>query len=347
MKKDRDLLSKSIFIILLLLLVFFSFFKLYNFILNFNNITDTQLIYVDIDKIQIKETKTNEERKNYNTNTVIISSLNMPVLLNSYNYIFKAQKFPIETLNQNSIESIENLNNTLLSNLEDSISYSKDKNLVLAQIQNNSQIEDFEKEAQNLLNSKIKENTPLKIKSFLENVSATQHTNIVNTEKNRYNSNIAFSKYLLNKNAYLNYYYLYDLNVISFKNQENKKLEDDINNKLSSFEKNNKNNINNNIIESSNITKEVINNIETHEKDKFFTFKTINYNNSFPIKNENNKIDFVKINYNIKKKNKKNIIMNLCRDYNYTVTFKKEKNIPDKTEYVQELINNYNYLYEL
>jgi len=39
--------------------------------------------------------------------------------------------------------------------------------------------------------------------------------------------------------------------------------------------------------------------------------------------------------------------MNLCRDYNYTVTFKKEKNIPDKTEYVQELINNYNYLYEL
>lgn len=347
MKIDRDLLSKSIFTILLLILVLFSFLKLYNFIHNFNFITNSQLIYVDIDKIQIREAKTNREEVDYSNNSLILSSLDMPTLLSNYNYIFKAHEFPIDELNTKSNESLENLRNTLLNNLDESISFSKDKNILFAQIQLQAQIKKFEKDAEFLLNSKIKENTPLKIKSYLENVSANQHTNIVNTEKNRYNSSIAFSKYLLSRNAYLNYYYLYDLNVISFKNQENKKLEDDINNKLSSFEKNNKNNINNNIMESSNITKEIISNIETHEKDKFFSFKTINYNKTFPIKYENNNIDFVKSNYNIKKKNKKNIIMNLCRDYNYSVTFKKEKNIPDKTEYIQELINNYNYLYEL
>lgn len=347
MKKDRDILSKSIFIILLLLLVFYSIFKLYSFIKNFNYITNSKVIYVDIDKININEINTLKDTSEYKNNQLILSSLDMPTLLSNYNYIFRSQEFPIDELNKNSNESLENLKETLLLNLQDSIFYSKDKNLLIAQFQINQQITDFERDAQILLNSKIRENTPVKIKSYLETISSTQKTNMINTEKNRYNASVAFSKYLLNKNAYLNYYYLYDLNVIAYKNQENKKIENNINEKISKFEKDNISNINNNIIESNNITKEIIANIETHEKDKFFTFKTIDYIKSYPINYENNKIDFIKSNYNINKSNKKNIIINLCKDYNYIVTFKKRKNIPDKTEYVQKLLNNYNYLYEL
>ena len=344
MKSTGDLFPKCIFIILLffVLYLFVKFYISKIYIYNYN--TDIKQIYVNINAINIPDFN-NHIEQNLTENISFTNKIDFPSFLSQTNYTYKAQTIPIKDLSANADASMLELKSTLSENLDNSLKYSKIKNQDIALLQNMTKIQNFENEARKIFLEKIKENTPLKTDSYLKALGNSNHMNIANTKSNREKADKSMAEYFLYKNAYLNYFYLYNLNVEQYIKQEQEKNISEVNNKFEKYEKSQKDILNNKIQSSQDIITGIIDNINIIDKNKTFSYQNIN-----PV-SKINKPKLKKISNNINNTNiynfdKKQIIISIAKDNNYLVSFTNNK-LPNKTEEIQNLINTYGYLYKL
>ncbi|MBQ0104784.1 MAG: hypothetical protein KBT47_01975 [Armatimonadetes bacterium] len=341
----RDIPGKSIFIILLLVLALIGIYRFLDFLRDYNLSADIETVYVDPEKIQIPDYRTDITDSIQETTPEEQTSFAFPSLMSSYNYYHKVSAFPIDELNRNSKDSLDELKKTLSDNLSESMNTAKERNLAIADIRNLSEINEFEDQARDLMKKQIAENTSKKLDTFLVYSAALSHKDIMNTEANREKESISYSEYMLNRNAYLNDFYLYLTNTERYRMQENRKAEDYVNTKFSEYEAENRSRIENQISNSGKIIKSLIENIKTKEKNVYFAFSEI--------ETENIKADFTppqkKSDFSPEKEkqniDKKNIIISVATDNRMKVTFNKNSDLPDRTEEIQSLINRYGYLY--
>ena len=345
MKIRTDALSLLIFFLMLAGVLYLSINGFVKKILNYDYNGDETIVYVNKDAIDLPDTDFNYQ----NISFQVISEpyTDFPAPLSREKLIYQAKELPVKDLSVKSEESLEDLKNTLTKYLSESLEYSKSKNEDFATLQNLFKIRSFEEDARDLLNSKIKENTPYKLSSYLDSLANNGHMEIMNTDKNRENAGIAFSKYLLYRNAYMNYFYLYRINVERYRLQENQKAISEVNKKFNDYEAGQKEIINQKILLSEKNIQNIINNIDISKENKVFSYQNIKFNKNEKTNSSSYSPVDIKDLSALNNKEKEKIIIEIGKDYNYKVTFKENPSLEDKTDEFQNLINKYGDLYRM
>lgn len=346
MRKQKDILSLSVFIFLLLAICLGLFFRFQQMISKTDYSKGIKTVYVDPDRIVIPISENNTVNNVSGETEIQISPINMPNGLSNYFYAYTPNVFPAEELMQSSANSFEELKNTLESNFTDSAESARQRNLEIADFQNYAKIREFENDARDMLQEKIKSNSSLKTQAFLDFITSEMHKNILNTEKNRKNASAKFAKYVHQRNAYMNDYYIFYLYTENFRQKEKNKTAKSVNSKFEEYEKKHRLEIDRQITYSENIVKDIIKNIKTDEAHRSFTYTKID---SFKGNNLGDSATFKKEVNTEKslKKDKKKIITQIANDNLINVTFSKESSVKDGTEEIQKLIDKYGYLYSL
>ena len=344
MKNRPDFLGFCIFVIILAGVLYLSFSGLVKKIINYDYNADETLVYVNPDAIDLPKTdfsfydniafQTSEDPFTY-----------FPSLLSREKYTYEAKMLPIQDLSLKSEVSLEDLEETLNKYLSESLEYSKSKNENFATLQSYFKTRSFEEDARELLHQKIKDNTPYKLSSYINSLAHNGHMSIMNTEKNRKNAGVAFSEYLLYRNAYLNYFYLYNINVERFRGQEKQKAIEELNNKFNEYETLQKEIISQKISSSEKTIINIINNIDISKENKTFSYQSI----KLPEYKSAASLDYSSKSVPEKPsspiREKEQLIIAIGKDHNYKVTFNENPNLSDKTEEFQNLIDKYGYLY--
>lgn len=346
MRKQKDILSLSVFIFLLLAICLGLFLKFQNIISKTDFNKGTETVYVDPDRIVIPTAENNIENNVSGVTEIQISPISMPGGLSNYFYTYTPNVFPAEALMRSSANSFEELKQTLESNFINSAESAKQRNMEIADFQNYAKIQEFEEDAKDMLQEKIQNNSSLKTQAFLDFITAEMHKNIMNTEKNRKTASTKFSKYVHQRNAYMNDYYIFCLYTENFKQKEKNKTAKSVNSKFEEYEKKHRLEIDRQISYSENIVKDIIKNIKTDEAHRSFTYTKLD---SFKGNNLGNSVTYKTENYSKKslKRDKKKIITQIANDNLIKVTFNKESSAKDGTEEIQKLLDKYGYLYSL
>lgn len=346
MRKQKDILSLSVFIFLLIAICLGIFLRFQNIISKTDLSKGIKTVYVDPDRIVIPIPEKNTENNVSGETEIQISPIIMPNGLSNYFYAYTPNVFPAEELMQSSANSFEELKNTLEANFIVSAESAKQRNMEIADFQNYAKIHEFENDARDMLQEKIKSNSSLKTHAFLDFITSEMHKNIMNTEKNRKTASVKFAKYAHQRKAYMNDYYIFYLYTENFRQKEKSKTAESVNSKFDEYEKKHRLEIDRQISYSENIVKDIIKNIKTDEAHRSFTytkldsFKGNNLGNSVTYKTENNSKKSLE-------QDKKKIITQIANDNLIKVTFSKKSSAKDGTEEIQKLIDKYGYLYSL
>ena len=345
MKNRPDFLSFFVFIIILALVLYLSFGGFVKRVMKYDFSADETLVYVNPNAIDLPEPDIHfYDNKSFEGEEPITQ---FPFLLNIEKYTYKAKALPIQDLSLKSEISLSDLEETLNKYLSESLEYSKSKNEDFATMQSYFKTRSFEEDARELLHQKIKDNTPYKLSSYINSLAHNGHMSIMNTEKNRKNAGVAFSEYLLYRNAYMNYFYLYKINVEKYRGQERQKTIDELNIKFNDYETLQKEIISQNISSSEKIIKNIINNIDISEENKTFSYQSINLPNTKNTKSIGYSSETIPDAPSSIRREKQQLIIAIGKDHNYKVTFNENQSLEDKTEEFQNLINKYGYLYQM
>ncbi|MBQ7256954.1 MAG: hypothetical protein IJS60_04605 [Abditibacteriota bacterium] len=345
MKNRPDLLGFGIFIIILAGILYLSFSGLVKKIMNYDYSADESLVYVNIDAIDIPESDIHfYDNIGFEGKEPITQ---FPSLLNIEKYTYKAKALPVQDLSLKSEVSLTDLEETLNRYLLESLEYSKSKNEDFATMQSYFKTRSFEEDARELLHQKIKDNTPYKLSSYINSLAHNGHMSIMNTEKNRKNAGVAFSEYLLYRNAYMNYFYLYKINVERYRGQEKQKTIEELNKKFNEYEALQKEIISQNISSSEKTIKNIINNIDISEENKTFSYQNIKLPDNKKTKALGFSFETISDIPSSISREKQQLIIAIGKDHNYKVTFNENQSLEDKTEEFQNLINKYGYLYQM
>lgn len=342
MKRQRDILSFIIFFLLLFFLAVTLFLKFLNWADCLDVSLKNKTVYVNLNRITVPNYYAETENTAVAEKETEISPIISPENLNAYFYFQKSSEFPAKDLEYSSDLSLEELKNTLTENMTDSIENAKRRNIEIKNLQNMQKIREFETDAYTMFRKQTEKTVPFRTKSYLSYIAYDIKKDVMNTKNNRTKADSAKSDYSLKRNSYLNDYYLYYLYKEAFINLEQEKNENFINSKFDSFEKENRNRIDRQISYSKKIIRSIINRIETDETNRLFYFNNINDPKYLqkPVILKLNNLNLAEK----EKENKKKIILSIAKDNRFTVTFDNTK-AEDKTEYFQNIIDRYGYLY--